>query len=71
MAPEAAAADLAGIQEPRVVIVDDVAFIHPEQGMAIGRQSRSGASASNTIWRRGVTSYSASKGCLPTGSDWV
>lgn len=37
MAPEAAAADLASIQEPNVFIVDDVAFIHPEQGMAIGQ----------------------------------
>jgi magnesium-protoporphyrin IX monomethyl ester (oxidative) cyclase len=36
MAPEVAAADLARIQEPNVFIVDDVAFIHPEQGMAIG-----------------------------------
>jgi magnesium-protoporphyrin IX monomethyl ester (oxidative) cyclase len=36
MAPEAAAEDLARIQEPNVFIVDDVAFIHPEQGMAIG-----------------------------------
>jgi magnesium-protoporphyrin IX monomethyl ester (oxidative) cyclase len=37
MAPEAAAEDLARIQEPNVFIVDDVAFIHPEQGMAIGQ----------------------------------
>jgi magnesium-protoporphyrin IX monomethyl ester (oxidative) cyclase len=29
-------ADLARIQEPNVFIVDDVAFIHPEHGMAIG-----------------------------------
>jgi magnesium-protoporphyrin IX monomethyl ester (oxidative) cyclase len=36
MAPEVAADDLARIQEPNVFIVDDVAFIHPEQGMAIG-----------------------------------
>jgi magnesium-protoporphyrin IX monomethyl ester (oxidative) cyclase len=37
MAPEAAAEDLARIQEPNVFIVDDVAFIHPEQGMTIGQ----------------------------------
>jgi hopanoid C-3 methylase len=37
MTPEAAAADLARIQEPNVFIVDDVAFVHPEQGMAIGQ----------------------------------
>jgi magnesium-protoporphyrin IX monomethyl ester (oxidative) cyclase len=37
IAPEAAAADLARIQEPNVFIVDDVAFVHPEQGMAIGQ----------------------------------
>ncbi len=35
--PEAAAEELAGIQEPNVFIVDDVAFIHPEHGFAIGR----------------------------------
>jgi magnesium-protoporphyrin IX monomethyl ester (oxidative) cyclase len=37
VAPEAAAEDLARIQEPNVFIVDDVAFIHAEQGMAIGQ----------------------------------
>ena len=36
--PEAAAADLASIAEPNVFIVDDVAFIHPEHGFAIGRE---------------------------------
>jgi magnesium-protoporphyrin IX monomethyl ester (oxidative) cyclase len=30
--------DLASIQEPNVFIVDDVTFIHPEHGMAIGRE---------------------------------
>lgn len=30
--------DLARIQEPNVFIVDDVAFIHPEHGMAIGQE---------------------------------
>ena len=35
--PEAAAADLASIKEPNVFLVDDVAFIHPEHGMAIGQ----------------------------------
>jgi hopanoid C-3 methylase HpnR len=35
--PEVAADDLARIQEPNVFIVDDVAFIHPEHGMAIGQ----------------------------------
>jgi magnesium-protoporphyrin IX monomethyl ester (oxidative) cyclase len=33
--PEKAAEDLAGIREPNVFIVDDVAFIHPEHGDAI------------------------------------
>src|SRR5919198_2217301 len=36
--PEAAAEDLARIAEPNVFIVDDVAFIHPEHGFAIGRE---------------------------------
>jgi hopanoid C-3 methylase HpnR len=36
--PEAAAEDLASIREPNVFIVDDVAFIHPEHGFAIGRE---------------------------------
>lgn len=36
-APEAVVDDLAQIREPNVFIVDDVAFIHPEHGMAIGR----------------------------------
>ena len=35
--PEAVVEDLARIREPNVFIVDDVAFIHPEHGMAIGR----------------------------------
>ncbi|MBM3225689.1 MAG: hopanoid C-3 methylase HpnR [Candidatus Tectomicrobia bacterium] len=35
--PEAVVEDLAQIQEPHVFIVDDVAFIHPEYGMAIGQ----------------------------------
>jgi hopanoid C-3 methylase HpnR len=34
--PEAAVEDLARIREPNVFIVDDVTFIHPEHGMAIG-----------------------------------
>ena len=36
--PEAVVDDLARIQEPNVFIVDDVTFIHPEHGMAIGRE---------------------------------
>ena len=36
--PEAVADDLASINEPNVFIVDDVAFIHPEQAFAIGRE---------------------------------
>jgi hopanoid C-3 methylase len=36
--PEVAAEDLAGIAEPGVFIVDDVAFIHPEDGFAIGHE---------------------------------
>jgi hypothetical protein len=31
------AEELARIQEPNVFIVDDLAFIHPEHGMAIGQ----------------------------------
>jgi len=42
--PESAAEDLATIDEPNVFIVDDVAFVHPEHGWAIGRE----------IERRGV-----------------
>jgi magnesium-protoporphyrin IX monomethyl ester (oxidative) cyclase len=34
--PEAAAEDIASIAEPNVFLVDDVAFIHPEHGFAIG-----------------------------------
>jgi hopanoid C-3 methylase len=36
--PEAAAEDMASIKERNVFIVDDVAFIHPEHGFAIGRE---------------------------------
>jgi len=36
--PEAAADDLARITEPNVFLVDDVAFIHPEHGFAIGHE---------------------------------
>lgn len=36
--PEAAAEELASIQEPNVFIVDDVAFIRPEHGDAIAAQ---------------------------------
>ena len=35
--PEAAADDLASIAEPNVFLVDDVAFVHPEHGFAIGQ----------------------------------
>ena len=35
--PEAAAEDIARIAEPNVFLVDDVAFIHPEHGFAIGQ----------------------------------
>ncbi|HEV3111870.1 MAG TPA: hopanoid C-3 methylase HpnR [Candidatus Binataceae bacterium] len=35
---EAAAEDMASIKEPNVFIVDDVAFIHPEHGFAIGHE---------------------------------
>lgn len=35
--PEVIADELASIQEPGVFIVDDVAFVHAEHGMAIGR----------------------------------
>ncbi|MGE3539714.1 MAG: hopanoid C-3 methylase HpnR [Candidatus Tectimicrobiota bacterium] len=36
-APEAVVAELARIREPNVFLVDDVAFIHPEHGIAIGQ----------------------------------
>ena len=36
--PEAAAEDVARIEEPNVFLVDDVAFIQPEHGFAIGRE---------------------------------
>ncbi|MET0484701.1 MAG: hopanoid C-3 methylase HpnR, partial [Candidatus Rokuibacteriota bacterium] len=36
--PEKAAEDVARIREPNVFIVDDVAFVHPESGFAIGRE---------------------------------
>ena len=36
--PEAAAEDVARIREPNVFLVDDVAFIHWEDGYAIGRE---------------------------------
>lgn len=38
LSPEAAAEDLGRIREPNVFIVDDVAFIHPEHGVAIGQE---------------------------------
>jgi magnesium-protoporphyrin IX monomethyl ester (oxidative) cyclase len=38
VSPEAAAEDLARIEEPNVFLVDDVAFIQPEHGFAIGRE---------------------------------
>jgi hopanoid C-3 methylase len=36
--PLKAAEDLASIREPNVFLVDDVAFIHPEHGFAIGEE---------------------------------
>jgi magnesium-protoporphyrin IX monomethyl ester (oxidative) cyclase len=36
--PEKIGEELASIQEPNVFIVDDVAFIHPEHGFAIGKE---------------------------------
>jgi len=36
--PERIGEELASIQEPNVFIVDDVAFIHPEHGFAIGKE---------------------------------
>jgi hopanoid C-3 methylase len=38
MSPEKAGEDLASIREPGVFIVDDVAFIQPEHGFAIGKE---------------------------------
>jgi hopanoid C-3 methylase len=37
--PLKAAADLASIREPGVFLVDDVAFVHPEHGMAIAAEA--------------------------------
>jgi hopanoid C-3 methylase HpnR len=37
--PLKSAADLAAIREPGVFIVDDVAFVHPEHGMAIAAEA--------------------------------
>ena len=45
--PEAAADDLASIREPNVFIVDDVAFIRPEHGMAIA----------DAVERRGIRKH--------------
>ena len=36
--PEKIGEEMASIQEPNVFIVDDVAFIHPEHGFAIGQE---------------------------------
>jgi magnesium-protoporphyrin IX monomethyl ester (oxidative) cyclase len=36
--PEVIAEDIASIKEPGVFIVDDVSFVHPEHGFAIGAQ---------------------------------
>lgn len=36
--PSSAAEDLASIREPNIFLVDDVAFIHPEHGFAIGEE---------------------------------
>jgi hopanoid C-3 methylase HpnR len=38
VSPEVAADELAGVREPGVFIVDDVAFIHPEHGDALAHQ---------------------------------
>lgn len=38
VSPEAAVEDLERVREPGVFLVDDVAFIKPEHGMAIGRE---------------------------------
>ncbi len=38
VSPQAAAEDLGRIEEPNVFLVDDVAFIHPEHGFAIGAE---------------------------------
>ena len=38
--PEVVADELASIREPGVFIVDDVAFVHADHGMAIGRRDR-------------------------------
>ena len=50
--PEAAGEDLARIREPSVFIVDDVAFIQPEHGMAIARGDRAAAASGSTTTSR-------------------
>ena len=54
-AAEAAAEELAGIREPGVFIVDDVAFIQGEHGMAIGEAIARRGSASSSISRPAAT----------------
>lgn len=38
ISPEVSARDIASVREPGVFIVDDVAFVHPEHGFAVGRE---------------------------------
>lgn len=38
ISPERSARDIATVREPGVFIVDDVAFVHPEHGMAVGKE---------------------------------
>jgi hypothetical protein len=67
---EAAGEDLAAIKEPNVFIVDDVAFIHPEHGFAIGREIERRGISSNITWRPGRTCSSATRRSSPTGRSW-
>ena len=48
--PEAAAEDMARIREPNVFIVDDVAFIHPEHGFAIGQRAGAARASSKQYY---------------------
>ena len=69
--PEAVIEDLARIREPNVFIVDDVAFIHPEHGMAIGREIEKRGIRKRYYLRRVVTCYCATVKSSRIGSGSV
>ena len=67
----AAAEDMASIAERNVFIVDDVAFIHPEHGFAIGHELEKRNVKKTTISKRAPTSCAAIKKSLPIGASSV